>query len=159
MRHDYVSHVRDIANDYRVALLSQSKQDVDSLAAGPALTEFKFEITEALGEFSERDSTDALVNRSVHTRVVKNLRTTYKATAALAHAVIEEASVKARLKLSIKAKDKSQSQRMRVGESVEVERRRVIDQLGFMLRAPLVSIATLPFRLGMNVWLFVRGVK
>jgi hypothetical protein len=142
-----------------MAMLTQLKSEIQSLQADSAWDELKLEIADTLGELSDRDSFSAIVDVPAQSRVVASLKSKVKGSAAAAYAAIEDAALKSRIKREPKAKDKSVSGKLGVDAVIERERTTTISRLGFMLRSPLVTVVKLPYRLGVNVWLFVRGVS
>lgn len=155
LKRQFVGLVRSLANQSRTEHFQSLKRTIQLLIQDDIQPELKEDIIDELDVRGA--SVETLVFSSIRRQVIHTIATRH--TAGTAFRAIEGAIAKPLLKSS---KD---SDSMIINDYEDVEnleqqaRTKSFEQLGFMVRAPIAVIATVPWVLGAGVWPFMARVS
>ena len=153
LKRQFVGLVRNLANQSREEHFQSLKRSIQELIQDDIQPELKEDI---IDELETRGATvETLVFSSIRRHVVHTVATRH--TAATAFRAIEGAIAKPLLKSPQDTNTTGFDGRD--GESIEEARAKNFDQLGFMVRAPIAVVATIPWVLGAGIWPFMASVS
>jgi signal recognition particle GTPase len=153
LKRQFASNVRELANRSRQKQFEVLKKLIQDSIDEDVQPELKDEIIDDLEDRGV--SVETLVFSSIRRRVVKTIEQRH--TASSAFSAIENAIASPFLRSS---KDSGALLGdLEDEEAIEQEERtKAVEQLGFMLRAPIAVAASIPFVLGAGIWPFITKV-
>jgi hypothetical protein len=152
LKHKFVSFVRTLANRSRAEHFTSLKSTIQGFIRDDVQPELKEEIIE---ELSDRGANvETLAFSSIRRKVMHTVATRHNA--ASAYRALQETFAKPFLK---QRDIDALAQGISDGGNSEAEQRGIgIEELGFMLRAPIAVLAVVPWLLGSGIWPFMKRV-
>jgi hypothetical protein len=168
IKREYITFVRELASQSRAALFESLRSQIQTSIEGATEVELVGEITDRLDSYGE--DTEILLLSSIKKRglytIVSNPH-----SFSTAHHAIRNLIVRLVLRptsrnnhkdikgIGVDISDGGIGLSGDVSDAHESELARDIDKLGFMLRAPISVLATVPLLLSPGVWRFVHQVS
>jgi hypothetical protein len=148
----FVTSVRKIVNDYRQKQLKALRTLIQSTIPEMVQTRLKEEIIDNLDKISAHINT--ILFTSLQRRVVKTVEQRY--TAKSAYRSLQNAIATSVARPRRKSRDSATL--LDSSDDDEPEKTVATEELGFMLRAPIAAVATIPLVFGVVIWPFLVEV-